>query len=200
MLVLRGEAGIGKTALLEFAAERATGCRVARAVGVQAEMELAFAGLHQLCAPLLDGMATLPGAAAAGAAGRVRTAGRRAAGPLPRRAGRAEPAGRGGRDATARVPRRGRAVARSRLRAGARVRRPAPAGGAHRDGLRRPRAVRRRRARRPARAARRRPRPPPTPARCWRPSCPGSWMRACATGSSPRRAATRSRCSSCRAG
>src|SRR3954468_948086 len=60
VLVLRGEAGIGKTALLEFLAERATGFRVARAVGVQSEMELPFAGLHHLCAPMLDGTGTLP--------------------------------------------------------------------------------------------------------------------------------------------
>ena len=60
VLVLRGEAGIGKTALLEFVAEQAAGCRVARAVGVQAEMELAFAGLHHLCAPLLGRIDTLP--------------------------------------------------------------------------------------------------------------------------------------------
>jgi DNA-binding CsgD family transcriptional regulator len=60
VLVLRGEAGIGKTALLEFVAERATGCRVARAVGVQADMELAFAGLHHLCAPMLRELSTLP--------------------------------------------------------------------------------------------------------------------------------------------
>ncbi len=60
VLVLRGEAGIGKTALLEFVAARATGCRVARAVGVQAEMELAFAGLHHLCAPMLDRIDALP--------------------------------------------------------------------------------------------------------------------------------------------
>jgi DNA-binding CsgD family transcriptional regulator len=60
VLVLRGDAGIGKTALMEFVAEQATGCRVTRAVGVQAEMELAFAGLHHLCAPMLSGMRTLP--------------------------------------------------------------------------------------------------------------------------------------------
>src|SRR5215475_9120032 len=60
VLVLRGEAGIGKTALLEFVAERATGCRVTRAVGVQAEMELAFAGVHHLCTPLIEGLAELP--------------------------------------------------------------------------------------------------------------------------------------------
>jgi hypothetical protein len=61
VLVLRGEAGVGKTALLEYVAERASGCRIARASGVQSEMELAFAGLHQLRAPLLDGLERLPG-------------------------------------------------------------------------------------------------------------------------------------------
>src|SRR3954453_4639302 len=60
-LVIRGEAGGGKTALLEYAGERATGCRVAQAAGVQAEMELALAGLHQLCAPMLDRLERLPG-------------------------------------------------------------------------------------------------------------------------------------------
>ena len=59
-LVLRGEAGIGKTALLEFAAAQAAGCRVVRAVGVQADMELPFAALHHVCAPLLAGIHTLP--------------------------------------------------------------------------------------------------------------------------------------------
>src|ERR1700689_4945326 len=60
-LVLRGEPGIGKTALLSYLLGRATGCRPARAVGVEAEMELAFAGLHQLCAPFLDRLDHLPG-------------------------------------------------------------------------------------------------------------------------------------------
>src|SRR5713226_1311677 len=59
-LVVRGEPGVGKTVLLEYLAGRASGCRVARAVGVQSEMELAFAGLHQLCAPLLDRAERLP--------------------------------------------------------------------------------------------------------------------------------------------
>jgi DNA-binding CsgD family transcriptional regulator len=53
VLVLRGEAGIGKTVLLDDVARRASGCRIARAWGVESEMELAFAGLHQLCAPML---------------------------------------------------------------------------------------------------------------------------------------------------
>src|SRR3954470_7878611 len=60
-LVIRGDPGVGKTALLEYVVEHAMGCRVARAAGVQAEMELAFAGLHQLCAPMLDRLERLPG-------------------------------------------------------------------------------------------------------------------------------------------
>ena len=52
-LVLCGEAGSGKTALLEYLAGHAPGCRVVRAAGVQSEMELAFAAVHQLCAPML---------------------------------------------------------------------------------------------------------------------------------------------------
>jgi DNA-binding CsgD family transcriptional regulator len=59
-LVVRGEPGVGKTALLDYLAGRAAGCLVARAVGVQSEMELAFAGLHQLCAPMLDRAESLP--------------------------------------------------------------------------------------------------------------------------------------------
>src|SRR5882724_939310 len=60
-LAIRGDPGVGKTALLEYVAEHASGCRVARAAGVQGEMELAFAGLHQLCAPMLDRLERLPG-------------------------------------------------------------------------------------------------------------------------------------------
>ena len=61
VLVLRGEAGIGKTSLLDFLVKNASGCRIARAAGVEAEMELAFAGLHQLCGPMLDHLDRLPG-------------------------------------------------------------------------------------------------------------------------------------------
>jgi DNA-binding CsgD family transcriptional regulator len=60
VLVLRGEAGIGKTALLRYAARQASGFRVAQVTGVDAEMELAYAGIHQLCAPMLDQLADLP--------------------------------------------------------------------------------------------------------------------------------------------
>jgi len=60
VLVVRGEPGVGKSALLEYVAGQASGCRVARAAGVQSEMELAFAGLQQLCAPMLDRLERLP--------------------------------------------------------------------------------------------------------------------------------------------
>jgi DNA-binding CsgD family transcriptional regulator len=61
VLVFRGEAGVGKTALLDYAIASASDLRVLRAVGVESEMELAFASLHQLCAPLLDRLDGLPG-------------------------------------------------------------------------------------------------------------------------------------------
>ena len=61
VLVVHGEPGVGKSALLNYLAGRASGCRVARAAGVESEMELAFAGLHQLLAPALDRIDRLPG-------------------------------------------------------------------------------------------------------------------------------------------
>jgi DNA-binding CsgD family transcriptional regulator len=60
-LVVRGAPGVGKTALLDYVRVRASGCRLASAAGVWSERELPFAGLHQLCAPLLDGLDDLPG-------------------------------------------------------------------------------------------------------------------------------------------
>src|SRR5246127_958570 len=59
-LVVRGEAGVGKSALLEYGAGAAPDMRVVRASGVESEMELAFAALHQLCAPLLDRLEGIP--------------------------------------------------------------------------------------------------------------------------------------------
>jgi DNA-binding CsgD family transcriptional regulator len=60
VLVLRGEAGVGKTALLDYLAAGAAGCRIARTSGVESEMELAFAGLQALCAPMLGDLRRLP--------------------------------------------------------------------------------------------------------------------------------------------
>jgi DNA-binding CsgD family transcriptional regulator len=60
VLVLRGEPGVGKTALLEHLLDSASGCHVARATGVESEMEFAFAGLHQLCTPRFDWLDRLP--------------------------------------------------------------------------------------------------------------------------------------------
>jgi DNA-binding CsgD family transcriptional regulator len=59
-LVLRGEAGVGKSALLDYLERQAARCRVVRAAGVESEMELAFAGLHQVCAPFADRFQALP--------------------------------------------------------------------------------------------------------------------------------------------
>ena len=135
-LVLRGEAGIGKTALLEYLIASASDLTVVRAVGVESEMELAFASLHQLCAPLLDRLERLPapqrqaleivfGLSAGAAPDR-----------FSRRAGGVEPVLGGGRGAPAAVRRRRRAVAGSDLGADAGLRRPSPAGGAGRDRVR----------------------------------------------------------------
>ena len=80
-LLLHGEAGIGKTALLSYAVGSAADLRVLRASGVESEMELAFASLHQLCAPLLDAVEDLP----APQRGALEVAFGRTAGPAPDR-------------------------------------------------------------------------------------------------------------------
>src|SRR3954467_4468666 len=59
-LVIRGEAGIGKTALLRYCGRQASGCRLAQIAGVESEMQLPFAALHQLCRPMLGHLAALP--------------------------------------------------------------------------------------------------------------------------------------------
>ena len=105
-------------------------------------MELAFASLQQLCAPMLDRLERAPGAATSGPGDRVRAERRRGPGPVSRRAGGVEPVLGGGRRASAPVCRRRRAVARSGVGADAGVRGPSPAGGAGRDRVRRARAGR----------------------------------------------------------
>ena len=60
MLVIRGEAGIGKTALMRYCARQASGCRLAQVDGVESEMQLPLAALHQLCTPMLSCLAALP--------------------------------------------------------------------------------------------------------------------------------------------
>src|SRR6266404_3264966 len=59
VLVIRGEAGMGKSALLSYLVGCASDCRIARAAGVESEMELPFAGLHQLCGPMLGRLGSL---------------------------------------------------------------------------------------------------------------------------------------------
>jgi DNA-binding CsgD family transcriptional regulator len=60
VLVIRGEAGIGKTALMRYCARQASGCRLVQIVGVESEMELPLAALHQLCTPMLNRLDALP--------------------------------------------------------------------------------------------------------------------------------------------
>jgi DNA-binding CsgD family transcriptional regulator len=60
VLVVSGEPGVGKTALLNYLVEQASGCRMAHAAGVESEMELVYAGLHQLLTPMLDRLERLP--------------------------------------------------------------------------------------------------------------------------------------------
>jgi predicted ATPase len=80
-LVVAGEPGGGKTALLDYLAWRASDCRVVRAAGVQSEMELAFAAVQQVCAPMLDHLEHLPGPQR----GALRTAFELSAGAAPDR-------------------------------------------------------------------------------------------------------------------
>jgi hypothetical protein len=60
MLVVRGEKGVGKSTLLDYLAERASGCRVVRAAGMESERDLAFAGLQQFCSPFMSRREQLP--------------------------------------------------------------------------------------------------------------------------------------------
>ena len=135
VLVIRGEPGIGKTALLRYAARQASGLRTAEVEGVQAEMELAVRGDPSVVRAAARRARGARRAAAERAPRRLgRLVGRRP-GQVPRRRRRAQPARRDRRGAPAPVPGGRRAVARRRLGAGARVRRAAPAGGTGGDDL-----------------------------------------------------------------
>ena len=141
-LVLRGEPGIGKTVLLEYLAESASGLRVVRALGVESEMELAYASLHQLCAPLLDRLGGLPAPQrqAMEIAFGLQLGHR--PGPVSRQFGRAELALGGGRGASAAVRGRRCAVAGSGLGADVGICGSSPVGGAGRHRVRRTRVER----------------------------------------------------------
>jgi hypothetical protein len=188
VLVLRGEPGVGKTVLLDHLARHATGCRVARAMGVQSEMELAFAGLHQLCAPMLGRLVRLP----APQRDALRTAFGLSVGAAPDRflVGLAvlsllsEVAGE--RPLICLVDDQQWLDSASAQALGFVARRlaadPKPA-----------RSWQRFRSW-PSKGCRR-----ATRGRCWMPNWPLRWMPACATRSWPRRGGTRWRCSSSRA-
>jgi Predicted ATPase len=123
--VLRGEVGVGKSALLGYLSDQAAGWHVARAGGVESEMELAYAGLHQLCTPMLDHLGRLPAPQHDALATVFGRSARGCAGPVPGRAGHAHAVRRGRRAAAAGLCRRRRAVARPRLGADPGVRSPA---------------------------------------------------------------------------
>ena len=105
VLLVTGEPGVGKSALLEYAAESASasGFQVVRAAGAEPELELAFAGLQQLCTPLLDGLAQLPGPQRAAIETAFGVSAGGTAGSVLRRPGGAGPAVGGGVGAAAAV-------------------------------------------------------------------------------------------------
>ena len=199
VLVVRGEAGVGKTALLRYCARQASGFRVARIDGVESEMELPFAGLHQLCAPMLGKLDALP-------APQQAALGTRWACPRePRRTASWSPWPRSA--CWPRAPPSGRCCASSTTPSGSTPPRRRSSGSS-RDGC----SPSRWRSCSPsanrARSAswwacpswRSRGSPTRTPGPCSGPSSRAGSRSACVTGSSPRRVASRSRSWSCRGG
>ena len=150
VLVIRGEAGVGKTALLRYAARQAAGFRVAQIAGVESEMELPFAGLHQLCAPMLDQLDALPEPQQDA----LQVAFGLSSGDAPDRflVGLATLSllSEVAEERPLLCARRRRAVARRRLEPGPGIRGPTAAGGVGGDRLRGSRAERRARAGGPA--------------------------------------------------
>ena len=197
VLVVHGEPGVGKTALLEYAVEAGREFRVVRTLGVEEEMELPYAALQQLCSPLLELLERLPQPQRDALRRRVRTQRRAGAEPVPGRAGGPRPAVRGRRGAAAALRGRRRAVARSCVGARARVRGSPPVGGEGRARVRGARAGRR--ARRVAGASRRALGASRRAGAVGVRLAGSRSMSACWSGSSSRRAGIRSLCWSCRA-
>ena len=195
-----GEAGVGKSALLGYLSDRVAGWHVATAAGVESEMELAYSGLHQLCAPMLDRLERLP----APQRDALATVFGLSLGPAPDRflvgLADADAVRRGRRAATA-------ASASSTTRSGST--RPPRRSSASSPAACSPSAIalvcaartghRRRRPGRAARACRSAGSATATRARCCWTTCTARSTPRSATRSSPRATATRSRCSSCRA-
>ena len=198
VLVVHGAPGIGKSALLDYTALSATDLRVLRADGVESEMELAFATLHQLCAPLLDGLKDLPAPQRDALETVFGTRAGNPAAALPGRAGGAEPPVGRLEGASRALRGRGHAMDGPGLGAGPRLRRPPAAGGVGRPRLRRPPAVcgLARTAGAESHRAGQRRRPRPVEFGDPRPSSTST----CAIGSSTRPEATRLPCWSCLAG
>ena len=136
VLALYGEPGVGKTALLDYAVEAAPDFRLARAVGVEGEVELAFAALQQLCSPSLDLIEYLPGPQREAMEVALGLSAGRASESVSRRPRRPQPAVGGCGGAAAPRCRRRRPVARPSVGARARVRGASPAGGEDRARLR----------------------------------------------------------------
>ena len=190
VLVVHGEPGVGKTALLEHAVEAAGSFGSSGPPVSRGRWSLPYAALQQLCAPMLELTERLPAAPARRACGRVRTRWRGGTEPVPGRAGGPRAVVRGRRGAAAPLRRRRRAVARWRVGALARIRRSPPVGGEDRARVRDARAGRRARTR--FRSSMSSPWAIAMRGRCSSPSCRLRWTSACWTGSSRRRAAIRS--------
>ena len=138
VLVLRGEAGLGKTALLDYVSRSCEGCRVIRAAGVESEMELPFAALHQLCCRCwtVSRGCPIPARRPANCLRPDVGSGPRS---FPRRSRGADLALGRGRTAAAGLHRRRRAMAGPLLGPGVVVRGAASAGGVGRHPVRRAR-------------------------------------------------------------